>query len=43
MKKYNTKTIITDFYVDWKKIADCLHARGLIIYEQYSEIMKTFK
>ena len=28
-------------YVDWKEITKYLHARGLIIYEQYSEIMKS--
>lgn len=30
-------------YVDWKETASYLHARGLITYEQYSEIMKTFE
>ena len=30
-------------YVDWKEIAKYLHARGLITYEQYSEIMKSYE
>ena len=30
-------------YVDWKETASYLHARGLIIYEQYREIMKSYE
>jgi hypothetical protein len=30
-------------YVDWKETADYLHSRGLITYEQYSEIMKSYE
>lgn len=30
-------------FVDWNKIACHLHARGLITYEQYSEIMKSYE
>ena len=30
-------------YVDWKETASYLHARGLITYEQYSEIMKSYE
>ena len=29
-------------YVDWNETAAYLHARGLITYEQYSEIMKDY-
>ena len=29
-------------YVDWKETANYLHARGLINYEQYNEIMKSY-
>lgn len=30
-------------YVDWNKIAGFLHARGLIPYEDYVEIMKSYE
>ena len=30
-------------YVDWKETTQYLHARGLITYEQYSEIMKSYE
>lgn len=30
-------------YVDWKETASYLHTRGLITYEQYSEIMKDYE
>lgn len=30
-------------YVDWKEIAKYLHAKGLITYEQYHEIMKSYE
>lgn len=30
-------------YVDWKETTRYLHARGLITYEQYSEIMKSYE
>ena len=30
-------------YVNWKKTACYLHAKGLINYEQYSEIMKSYE
>ena len=30
-------------YVDWKETASYLHARGLITYEQYREIMKSYE
>ena len=30
-------------YVDWKETASYLHARGLITYEQYNEIMKSYE
>ena len=30
-------------YVDWKETASYLHARGLITYEQYSEILKSYE
>ena len=30
-------------YVDWKETTKYLHARGLIDYEQYSEIMKVYE
>ena len=30
-------------YVDWKETTSYLHARGLITYEDYTEIMKTFE
>lgn len=30
-------------YVDWKETAGYLHSRGLITYEQYSEIMKSYE
>lgn len=30
-------------YVDWKETAGYLHARGLITYEQYSEIMRSYE
>ena len=29
-------------YVDWKETTNYLHTRGLITYEQYSEIMKNY-
>ena len=30
-------------YVDWKETTRYLHARGLITYEHYSEIMKSYE
>ena len=30
-------------YVDWKETTNYLHARGLITYEQYHEIMKSYE
>jgi hypothetical protein len=30
-------------YVDWKETTSYFHARGLITYEQYSEIMKSYE
>lgn len=30
-------------YVDWKETTRYLHAKGLITYEQYSEIMKSYE
>ena len=30
-------------YVDWKETASYLHARGLITYEQYHEIMRSYE
>ena len=30
-------------YVDWNKTAGYLHAKGLITYEQYREIMKSYE